>query len=132
MCCCSLRLSSNPQPSPNHWHADFGNYHDLAGLGLRGHIPPWLCYCSASATCSSPYSTLVWRLSHVHCTRLLAVWTIPVPGNCVSFIPGNLGMENVGDSQVPGKWEPRNANPSSNSYVKMTFPDFSRTFPRLS
>ena len=67
---------------------------------------------SASAACSSPFSTLVWLLSHVYCTRLLAARTIPVPGNCVIFIPMNSGMENVRDSRAPGKWEPKNANPN--------------------
>jgi len=48
---------------------------------------------SASATrssCSSPYRTLVQRLSHIYYTRLLAAWIIPVPGNCVSLIPGEF------------------------------------------
>ena len=48
---------------------------------------------SASATrssCSSLYRTLVQRLSHIYYTRLLAAWTIPVPGNYVSLIPGEF------------------------------------------
>ena len=56
---------------------------------------------SASATCSSPYSTLAQRLSHVYCTRLLAASAIPVSGNCVSFTPRN--SERKMSAAIPGR-----------------------------
>jgi len=120
ICCCSLTpavswvskhvcQSETPRPSPSHRHRvvlcrlDRGPW---ARLDSRTHARQSL---SQELWPTLPHNTGMKQQSFSHYNMQFA---LPhVPGYCVSFIPGNMGMENVRDSRAPG-----NAHPNHNCH----------------